>query len=92
MRLAEHQLRLKSITREAADCRAAWAAVPEATTGVHIHHVVVAETLTEPIEKRIAYILAKKPKAEQALRLRVMRPVVVPAWAEYKKVEVPAWA
>ena len=90
MRLAEHQLRLKSITREAADCRAAWAAVPDATAGVHIHHEVVAEALTEPIWTRITYSLTEKPQAEQALRLRLMRPVAVPAQVEYDKIMVAA--
>jgi len=85
-------MKLQSITREAADCRAAWAAMPDATDGAHIHHEAAAEALTEPIEKRIAYILAEKPKAEQALRLRLMRPIAAPARAEYNKVTAPAWA
>ena len=87
----EH-MKLHSITREAADCRAAWAAAPEATAGAHIHHEQPFEALTEPIENRIAYILSDKPKKEQALRLRLMRPVTAPAWAEYWKVRAAAWA
>lgn len=75
-----------SIEEEARDCRAAWAAMPKAKAGVHIHHEVAAEKLTEPIENRIAYILSAKPKWEQALRLRLMRPLRAPAWAEYEKV------
>jgi cell division septum initiation protein DivIVA len=85
-------VKLHSIAREAADCRAAWAAVPDAVAGVHIHHEMVAEELSEPIEARIAYILAKKPRKEQALRLRLMRPVAAPALAEYERVTAPALA
>jgi cell division septum initiation protein DivIVA len=82
---------LKSIEEEAADCRSAWGAQQDATAGLHIHHEIVAELLTEPIETRIAYILSDKPKAEQALRLRLMRPLPAEAWAEYKHVEQAAW-
>ena len=85
-------MKLKSIAREAADCRAAWAAMPEATAGVHIHHESADEALTEPIEKRIAYILDYKPEAEQALRFRLMRPIKAAALAEYNKVKASAWA
>lgn len=79
-------INLKSIDEEAADCRAAWAAVPGAVAGLHIHHEVVAEELNEPIENRIDYILTQKPKHERALRLRLMRPISAPAWAEYERV------
>ena len=68
-----------AIAKEAAACRAAWAAMPGATAGVHIHHETVVESLTEPIENRIAYILSNKPKKEQALRLRLMRPITAAA-------------
>lgn len=85
-------LALKTIEEEAADCRAAWAAQPEATAGIHIHHETVAEELTEPIERRIDYILAEKPKAEQALRLRLMRPATAAATAEYRKATAAAHA
>ncbi len=84
-------MKLHSIVREAVACRAAWAAMPDATAGVHIHHELVAEKLTEPIEARIAYILSDKPKEEKALRLRLMRPVRAAAWAEYDKVTAAAW-
>ena len=85
-------MKLQSIAKEAAACRAAWAAMPDATAGVHIHHEIVAEKLTEPIEARITYILNEKPKTEQALRLRLMRPVTASAWAEYEKVRASARA
>ena len=85
-------MKLQSIAKEAAACRAAWAAMPKAKAGVHIHHGQVAEKLTEPVERRIAYILREKPKAEQALRLRLMRPVRASARAEYDKVTASARA
>ena len=83
-------MNLLTIAEEAAACRAAWAAMPGATAGAHIHHETVAEKLTEPIEARIAHILAEKPRGEQALRLRLMRPIEAPAWAEYEKVVAAA--
>jgi hypothetical protein len=85
-------MKLQSIAKEAAACRAAWAAMPGAKAGVHIHHEIAVEALTEPIENRIAYILREKPKKEQALRLRLMRPVEAPALAEYQRVTAPALA
>ena len=85
-------MKLQSIAKEAATCRAAWAAMPDATAGAHIHHEVAAEKLTEPIEARIAYILRVKPKQEQALRLRLMRPLTASALGEYQKVTASAWA
>ena len=85
-------MKLGTIAAEAKACRAAWAAMSDATHGVHIHHETVAEPLTEPIEARIAYILTQKPKAEQALRLRLMRPVTAAALAEYERVTAAAWA
>ena len=67
-------LKLRSIDEEAAACRATWATCPGATWGLHIHHQIVAEPLTEPIERRITHILREKSIDEQALRLRLMRP------------------
>lgn len=81
---------LKSIEEEAADCRAAWAAVPGATAGLHIHHDTVMEPLRETIENRIAYIQRHKPKEEQAIRLRAMRPISAQVWLEYQRIERPA--
>ena len=61
----------------------------------HIHHDVLIEPLTEPIENRIAYIKANKPEEEIPVRLRLLKPVVgalpaavVRAWAAREK----AWA
>ena len=96
-------MKLGTIQAEAALCRAAWAAKPRAKAGVHIHHDMAIEALTEPIEVRIADILAGKPEHEQALRLRLMRPITVAAradyeriwaavWADYERITTPAWA
>ncbi len=41
----------------------------------HVHHEVLCEPLTEPIENRIKYIRENKPEAERALRLRLLKPV-----------------
>ena len=66
---------LKSIEEEAADCRKAFEGVTVGTLVLHCHHEVLSEALSEPAEHRIAYILDHKPKDEQALRLRLFRPV-----------------
>src|SRR5208283_4454750 len=41
----------------------------------HIHHDVLVERLTEPIENRIEFIMYQKPKGEVETRLRLMKPV-----------------
>src|SRR3990167_3057939 len=41
----------------------------------HIHHNCLVEPLLEPIKIRIKYIKETKPKSEQKLRLRLLRPV-----------------
>ena len=84
-------MKLLSIPKEAAACRAAFAAQPGATAALHVHHEILAERLIEPIERRIAYILAAKPEAERALRLRLMRPLP-PADAAYAAVSDAAYA
>jgi len=66
---------LLSIPEEAALCRAAFAGVPVGAMVRHCHHERVIEPLTQPPEKRIAYILSDKPIEEQALRLHLFRPV-----------------
>ena len=83
---------LRSIDEEAAACRAAFAAMPEAKYAVHLHHEEPVESLNEPAENRIRYILEEKPKEERALRLRLFRPVTGPAYAEYQRVRAPAEA
>ena len=41
----------------------------------HVHHEILVERLTEPIENRIAYIRWEKPSNEIETRLRLMKPV-----------------
>ena len=43
-----------------------------------IHHGVMLEPLTEPIERRAEYILSEKAEHERETRIRAMRPVVGP--------------
>ena len=57
----------------------------------HVHHNLLAEFLTEPVETRIAYIKTAKPENEIAIRLRWLTPVqnappaLVQAWKAYDK-------
>lgn len=71
----------EAITKAAEECRAAWAAVPGATHGWHIHHEVLLESLTQPIEERIRFILDEKARYETeeqiVLRLQLMRPATL---------------
>ena len=41
----------------------------------HIHHDVLCEPMTYPVEDRIAFIKANKPSSEVETRLRLMQPV-----------------
>jgi len=41
----------------------------------HIHHEILVEALTEPLENRIKYIKDYKPEDEIELRLRLIKPV-----------------
>jgi hypothetical protein len=86
------KMKLKSIKEEANDCRKAFAQSEGADYAVHCHHSELYEKLGENPENRILYILKEKPVNEQALRLRLFRPVERPALAEYKKIEGPALA
>jgi len=85
---------LKSIEEDAADCRAAFVGFVVGSPAWHVHHAVLSEIVTKPIENRILYILINKPEREQALRLRLMRPALTlaPAWVEYGRVKALAWA
>ena len=83
---------MRTIEQAEKDCRAAWAAQPEATQGWCIHHRQEWEELCEPIVNRIAYILSEKPKSEQVTRLDNMRPmsaasavIVAPARKAYRE-------
>ena len=89
---------MRTIEQAEKDCRAAWAAQPEATQGWCIHHRQEWEALSEPIVNRIAYILSEKPKREQVTRLDNMRPmsaasavIVAPAWKAYREAKAAAW-
>ena len=42
----------------------------------HVHHDILIEPLTEPIESRREYIRMHKPLSGQPLRLRLLKPVV----------------
>jgi hypothetical protein len=66
---------LKSIEEETEDCRAACAHLKVGEWAWLVHHEVLAEPLTEPIENRISYILETKTD-NVALRLRLLRPLV----------------
>ena len=68
-------MNLKSIAEEEADCRAAFVGIAVGAFMLHCHHNSLLEVLTEPAENRINYILCDKPEVEQALRLRLFRPV-----------------
>jgi hypothetical protein len=89
---------MRIIEQAEKDCRAAWAAQPEATQGWCIHHGQEWEALSVPIANRIAYILAEKPKSEQVTRLDNMRPmsaasaaIVATAWKAYDEATATAW-
>src|SRR5574337_766887 len=84
-------LKLGTIDEEAAACRAAWAAMPDAKYGVHIHHKELAEPVSAPIENRITYILSNKPENERALRLRLMRPITAMQYKVYNEAKASAW-
>jgi hypothetical protein len=56
------------------ECRAAFAANQDAKSAWCCHHEKLWEVLTEPYEKRIAYILSEKPKSEHLLRFQNFRP------------------
>ena len=93
-------LKLGTIEEEAALCREANKDVKIGDLVLHLHHEVGCEPLIEPIENRISFILKNKDRAEQALRLRLMRVVraetlrrLLPdaerekAYAEWKKAD-----
>ncbi len=68
-------LKLGTIEEEAALCREANKDVKIGDLVLHLHHEIGCEPLIEPIENRISFILKNKDRAEQALRLRLMRVV-----------------
>ena len=56
----------------------------------HLHHKVLCEALTEPIQNRISYIRSTKPKGEVETRLRCMKPVLHPKKLPVKWKEADA--
>jgi vacuolar-type H+-ATPase subunit H len=54
--------------------------------GWNIHHSILVEPLSEPIENRIQFIIKHKDESEQVVRLKNMRPVSL----ETLKVVIPA--
>jgi hypothetical protein len=66
---------MKTIEEEAAACRAAFVGVPVGAPVLHCHHDALVAVLFESAENRINYILHDKPQTEQALRLRLFRPI-----------------
>jgi len=86
---------LGTIAAEAKACRAAFADSKVGDAVWCVHHETLIETLTEPPENRIAFILSDKPKGEQARRLREFRPVLGPLPEPYSRAEAEydrAWA
>jgi len=69
------KLKLNSIKKEAAACRKAFGKFPIGGFTLHCHHEQSGETLNDLVEKRITYILSFKQEHEQALRLRLFRPI-----------------
>ena len=57
----------------------------------HVHHESLAEFLTEPIAKRIAYIKRDKPKREVPIRLRWMTPVLGEVPAPLNKAQTASY-
>ena len=62
----------------------------------HVHHNVLFEALTEPLETRIAYITEQKSRDETpeqiALRLRLLKVITGPEIEEYDRLVQPARA
>ena len=80
------RLGLGTIDEEAAACRKAFEGVEVGAPVVHCHHEREwVELLLEPAEHRIRCILVVKPRSEHALRLRLFRPMCIPAG------EIPEW-
>ena len=80
-------MKLRSIEAEVKACRAAFARHPDAVIALHCHHGILGERLTEPPENRIQYILRSKPRNEQALRLKLFRPIPFKAYADWQKAD-----
>lgn len=73
--LKEVSLVLGTVEEEAALCRAAFARSKVGDLVLHCHHRLLVEPLMEPAESRINYIINDKNYSEQAIRLRLFRPL-----------------
>jgi hypothetical protein len=67
---------LGTIEEEAVECRKAFEGVEVGSPVWCCHHEKLTETLEEPAENRIRYILEEKSTKERAIRLREFRPVM----------------
>jgi hypothetical protein len=83
-------LKLGTIRQEAAACRERWNGYDTGTFAAHVHHELDFEPLTQPAEKRIAFILNEKPEDERALRLRCFAPVDLAKFPKLRK-SAAAW-
>ena len=77
---------LKSINEEITACRERCKDLKIGDNVLHLHHEVLIEKLTEPIENRILYILKNKTD-NVALRLRLISPLII----DEKVLEDNAW-
>ena len=74
----------KTIEQAEKECREAWKQNPS-DYGWCIHHDSEVEKLTEPIEKRISYIINNKVTEQIIPRLDNLRPVISPVAIKAKK-------
>ena len=81
------KIKLGSIDEETKACRKEFVNFPVGGYTLHCHHEIIGETLSEPAEHRIQYILDAKPEHEQALRLRLFRPISDKKLKMYKKAD-----
>lgn len=82
---------LQTVEQEAAACRAAWAAAPDATLAHGLHYGQHYEELFEPAENRIAYILTHKPEVQRPICLRYFRPCDEPMSAQWRAARTKWW-
>jgi hypothetical protein len=85
-------IELRSIEEEAAACRAAFEAAPDAEWAWHREHDVLFDPAADWAD-RIEVILTVKPEPERALRLRLFRPTppaLAAAWAAYASAPLQA--
>ncbi|MBU2177440.1 MAG: hypothetical protein KJ556_20300 [Gammaproteobacteria bacterium] len=59
--------------------------------GLHVHHGILLEPLTEPIESRVEYIKQNKTAEEIELRLRLLRELTEEEVNQLPKEFISAW-